>query len=516
MRSAKLQNNEKLIITLVLLLSLIFIITYAFLLSYLYESEKNIYNGFIENLKKEYAITINGYTGTADLVFKNSFATDEVLKIVYNSTLAKNSEEKDLYRQQLYDQLKETYNHLTHYNFRQIHFHETDNRSFLRFHKPEKYGDDLTGVRYSVEYVNTFKKSISGFEEGRIFNGFRNVYPLIYNEKHIGSVELSVSMGAVIQQLKHSFDKDSQFILLQSVVDEKVFQTEQSNYTPWPIDSKFVLDSNIENHGMLSLYLDKEDRERLQDALRKNLLSGQEFVIRVKNEEAYDILAFLPIRNFENNIVAYLFSIESDAEILKHKQSFRLITTAFVVLMFFSMFFMIYFIETNRKIQNMIQFDLLTKAYTRRIIHQNLVEEFQRYQRYRNPFSICMIDIDKFKTINDTFGHQVGDSVLSELAELIMTNIRNSDHFGRYGGEEFLLILTETDQDNAFKTMENLRKIIEKHNFKTVNSVTVSAGVSTAGKEVPDVDNLIKTADENLYKAKENGRNQIFPILSKA
>ena len=128
-----------------------------------------------------------------------------------------------------------------------------------------------------------------------------------------------------------------------------------------------------------------------------------------------------------------------------------------------------------------------------------------------------MIDIDHFKKINDDFGHQAGDSVLAELAELIMSNIRISDYFGRYGGEEFLLVLPETGFEAASFAMENLREIIEKHHFKKVKSVRVSAGIAAVVDEkIHKSAILIENADMNLYKAKENGRNQIYPAYEKS
>ncbi|MBF9017337.1 MULTISPECIES: diguanylate cyclase [unclassified Oceanispirochaeta] len=516
MRFEKIQYKEKLVSLLLLLLSLIFIITYTFLLSYFKETEENINTAYIEKLSNDFDITIDGYTGMADLVLQNSIITKRVLNIVNNAVSAKDEEEKDQYRKELYKELTPIYSNLTRYNFRQLHFQEADNRSLLRFHKPDKYGDDLTGIRYSVEYVNANIKNISGFEEGRIFNGYRFVYPLIYLGKHIGSVELSISMSAVISQLESSFNQESQFILLKSVVDKKVFESEQSNYRPWHVNSNFVLDSDFTDKCILADFLNNSDKELLNTALAASRLNNEPFTIKVNHNEGNDILTFLPISNFENETVAYIFSISDDTNIQAHQRSFYIITIAFLFLMFFSLFFIFYFSITNGRIQNMVQFDLLTKAYTRRLIFQKLDDEFLRYQRYMSPFSICMIDIDHFKKINDTFGHQAGDLVLAELAELIMSNIRMSDYFGRYGGEEFLLVLPETEFEAASLAMENLREIIEKHHFKKVKTVEVSAGIAAVDETIHKPAILIENADINLYKAKENGRNQIYPAYEKS
>jgi diguanylate cyclase (GGDEF)-like protein len=512
MRSGIIYYREKLVFLLLILLTLIFFITYIFLFSYFKETENKIYSDYIEKLNDEYNITIDGYTGMADLVFQNSISTKKILQIVYNSATSDNDLEKDKYRNQLLVELRTVYSILGRYNFRQLQFHEADNKSFLRFHKPEKYGDDLTGIRYSVEYANKNRKRISGFEEGRISNGYRNVYPLIFYGKHIGSVELSISMEAVIQQLEKRSNQQSQFILLKSLVDEKVFESELSNYRVWDIDDEFVLDKDISTHSILEGYISNSDRTRLKGFLAESRLNNKPFAIKIKHANKSDILAFLPILNFEGETVAFIFSISDDTNIQAHQRSFRIITISFLLLMIFSLLFMLYFLINNKRIQNMVQFDLLTKAYTRRLIFMKLDEEFVRYKRYKNSFSICMIDIDHFKKINDRFGHQSGDSVLAELSEIIMSNIRNSDYFGRYGGEGFLLILTETDINEASLAMENIRAIIENHVFKEVKTLTVSAGIATMNEGIRNSDILVERADNNLYIAKNNGRNQIYPL----
>lgn len=514
MRSRLLHYRDKLVVLLLILLSLIISIAYIFLFSYFKETENKIYSDYIEKLNDEYNITIDGYTEMAELVFRNSIATKGILDILYKAATSDTVLEKDKYRNNLLNELSSVYSILSRYNFRQLHFHEADNRSFLRFHKPEKYGDNLTGIRYSVEYVNKNKERISGFEEGRIFNGYRNVYPLIFNGKHIGSVELSISMAAVIQQLEKRFNQQSQFIILKSVVDEKVFASELSNYRDWNIDNDFVLDKNVSTHNILGGYISNSDRNRLKASLTASKLDDKPFAIKIKHGNRSEILTFLPIHNFGEETVAFIFSISDDTNIQAHQRSFRIITITLLILIIFSILFMLYFLITNKRIQNMVQFDQLTKAYTRRLIFMKLDEEFIRYKRYNNSFSICMIDIDHFKKVNDKFGHQAGDTVLEELSEIIMSKIRNTDYFGRYGGEEFLLILTETDNKTASLAMENIRVLIENHIFKGVKTVTVSAGIATINESIAKSEILVEQADNNLYKAKQNGRNQIYPLNS--
>ena len=158
-------------------------------------------------------------------------------------------------------------------------------------------------------------------------------------------------------------------------------------------------------------------------------------------------------------------------------------------------------------------FDSLTGLYIRRQMDIRLQEELHRIERYGGSVALCMIDIDHFKTVNDTHGHLFGDKVLIELAQLIRSTIRtNVDVPCRFGGEEFMIILPNTDAQKAFEMSDRLRQICGKHPF-TYNDVTIhvtfSAGITATRS--PDVSprEFIAQVDAMLYKAKEEGRNRI-------
>jgi len=152
--------------------------------------------------------------------------------------------------------------------------------------------------------------------------------------------------------------------------------------------------------------------------------------------------------------------------------------------------------------------DQLTKLYNRHKLNEVLQNEFHRAERINSTFGVIILDIDNFKIINDTHGHNVGDNVLKELAVLLKQNIRISDTLGRWGGEEFLIIVPQGDNKSKQILAEKLRIKIEKHLFPTVTNITASFGVSIYEKD-DNIDSLIKKADDALYKAKANGRNQV-------
>lgn len=155
--------------------------------------------------------------------------------------------------------------------------------------------------------------------------------------------------------------------------------------------------------------------------------------------------------------------------------------------------------------------DNLTKLYNRVKLDKSLQEEMNRSLRYNTNFSIILLDIDYFKKVNDNFGHQVGDEVLIESAQVLSKNIRNVDILGRWGGEEFLVICPETKIEDAIKVASHINAAIKLHKFTTYpNTVTMSLGVASFNKDIKNVDDIILNADKALYQAKEEGRDKVI------
>lgn len=155
--------------------------------------------------------------------------------------------------------------------------------------------------------------------------------------------------------------------------------------------------------------------------------------------------------------------------------------------------------------------DNLTKLYNRVKLDKSLQDEINRSQRYNTNFSIILLDIDYFKKVNDNFGHQIGDEVLIESAQVLSKNIRNVDILGRWGGEEFLVICPETKIEDAIKVASHINAAIKLHKFTTYpNTVTISLGVATFSKHIKNVDDIILNADKALYQAKEEGRDKVI------
>lgn len=156
--------------------------------------------------------------------------------------------------------------------------------------------------------------------------------------------------------------------------------------------------------------------------------------------------------------------------------------------------------------------DGLTNLYNHDYFQNMLRQELASVARFDRELSLVLIDIDHFKQFNDTWGHQLGDQVLREVADLVKENSRENDTAARYGGEEMVVILPGAGQEEATVVAERIRKAIERHEVRVddeVLSVTVSLGLATADAVRPDPERLIKRADTALYKSKANGRNQL-------
>jgi diguanylate cyclase (GGDEF)-like protein len=165
----------------------------------------------------------------------------------------------------------------------------------------------------------------------------------------------------------------------------------------------------------------------------------------------------------------------------------------------------------NHKLEILSTTDMLTGLYNRRYIEKQIQISINRSERYGQDMSLVMLDIDHFKLVNDTYGHDVGDEVLVSIAKVLKENIREVDVAGRWGGEEFI-ILFQADKFGAMANAEKLRTIINDKKHGKVGNVTASFGYTHYIKN-DTIETLIKRADQGLYKAKKNGRNRAETVF---
>lgn len=164
--------------------------------------------------------------------------------------------------------------------------------------------------------------------------------------------------------------------------------------------------------------------------------------------------------------------------------------------------------KRNLELKKISVTDKLTKVFNREKLDNEIRKELFRSERTKEKFSIIMLDIDYFKSVNDSFGHQVGDDVLVEFASIIQNHIRRIDTLGRWGGEEFIIICPNTSKNGAIKMADDIRKLVEAHNFPILGKKTASFGVTTY-QESDNENSIIHRVDMAMYQAKNNGRNKV-------
>ena len=324
---------------------------YAFL-SYIKEDKiQYILQHKTNEFETLYNAIYNQYKEEANLIYKllvnKDFVTDIYLKL-QNAP----KKEKDELRKELYQFIKEDYDTLKLVSVRQLHFHLKNNDSFLRMHRPDKFGDNLTIVRPTIAYVNKYHTKIDGFEEGRIFNGFRFVFPINKNNIHLGSVEVSFSADAIITKISTEFNRQSNLHISKEVVDEKVFDYEKSNY----------INSTFEGYLTDKEVFKKINKNSVQEELsettkKKTLQSVKEF----KNNTFYDIkskktVTILPIKNpLTNRTVAFVSTISDAKNITTMSQNYYSLLSMSVLLLGLIFYFIYHQLKSKMELTKKLQ-----------------------------------------------------------------------------------------------------------------------------------------------------------------
>jgi len=505
------------IITMVLLSIILYIPAYLFLNNQTKQKTNLHFNNQLTQASIELEAVTNAYTSVSNSVFDNSINKEEILSIVKKAN-AQDEEGKAVLRQRLYNKLLPLYKNLAKQNIPQLHFQLKNSVSFLRFHRPEKFGDSLEGVRYSINKVNRTFKPEHGFEEGRLFNGFRHVYPLIYKNKFAGTVELSYSFNAIrAEQMKLS-KASYNFIMRKEIISSKVWENELDHYESSVLSKKYMQDLDTLTQPNNSNFTKDELQEindKIAPSASEKLNSEREFLLETQLNGKDVLVMFIPILNVENNQVAYFISYTYDGVLTLLYKTYEIeILASLVMSIILSILFVLYVLSqkrTAKALELLATTDPLTGIANRNKLNMILDKSIHLSQRYKLPLSVIFFDIDHFKKINDENGHDAGDTVLSTVAILISKHIRQSDIFARWGGEEFIIVLPETEHDKAHMLAERFRKIIAEYKFLPNVDVTCSFGVTQLRAD-DDESSLLKRVDNALYSAKEHGRNKVIEL----
>ena len=266
---------------------------------------------------QNYKVLYEEHKTLSDVIFITKINIPEVINIFKDANLG-TREQKDKVREDLHKYLKETYSLLKKINIKQLHFHLPNNDSFLRFHRPKIFGDNLTDVRATIKYVNEHKKPIDGFEEGRIYNGYRFVFPMFYNNQHIGSVEVSFSTFEMNLEFMHDYDVKSSFLILKSVVEKKIFKDEGVNYTDSLIKD-FSLEKDMLKHieEAKNIKVKEPISQKTRDIISSRAHDPHSFSLY--DPIRRDIMTFIKVQNPISKKVVGIFVVRSSAEYIFNK-----------------------------------------------------------------------------------------------------------------------------------------------------------------------------------------------------
>ena len=276
-----------------IILFIIFSIIIDTLLNYDKKSRiESVLNEKTKQINLEYGVIYKSYANLSRVIFDSKVNTKEIVDLFGKRD-----------RVQLFKHLTEDYKKLQEYSVKQLHFHLPNNDSFLRMHRPKKFGDSLTKARQTVKYVNEHKKPIDGFEEGKIYNGFRFVYPMFKDSKHIGSVEVSFSADFFIKEITDGYKVYSDFFIKEDVVNTKVFKEELSNYMKSPLTGYLYEKSFINHKTKDEKYI--QEFKKLEKEILESFKNSKAFSTYLR--ESFEIVTFIPIKNpISKKAVAWL------------------------------------------------------------------------------------------------------------------------------------------------------------------------------------------------------------------
>jgi two-component system cell cycle response regulator len=586
----------------------------------------------LSSLTTHYKVLLETQNKTSVAIYKLTIQMDRVIELMSEASHS-SAEKKAELREEFHALLAPKYKIFKEEGVLQYHFVLPTNESFYRAHKVSKFGDDLTGVRTDFEYTNRTKKPIQGFTQGRTSHAFRNIFPLFdKNTNYIGAIEISFSSDSLQWYLNHISGIHSHFLVDKKIFDTKAWKRDDLvlNYTQSTEHKNYLL--NLGDIHTKEICIDENSKKLapIREEIDSKILLEKGFSTYVKHHNHVDAMAFLPIHNIDDQVVAWIVSYEESPIInttLSNTSKVRIIIFLLSLLIIYLIVKQIYVKQelekqhsllrdilnttdnpmvltdfkdikmsneafrklldiqnrnflnifastdgylhsgllkenetflslilrtepkdrivsildkhfelkifkisiiktkensdylvtlsdiTKMKEQQVITekkayIDGLTEVYNRNKFDEIFEEELKSVKRYKVPLSMAMLDIDKFKDFNDKYGHLIGDEVLIMMAQAVNKNVRDTDVFARWGGEEFVILFKNTSVNVAKEVAQKLKDKIEENQHQIAGKITASFGV-TEYKDGDTLESIFKRCDDALYKAKEKGRNRV-------
>lgn len=437
-------------------------------------------------------------------------------------------------RKRMYGKVGPLWKYLTkNFDVRQLHFHlGPGSLSFLRVHSPGKYGDRMDDIRHIIVDTYNDGKPRTGFETGRVYSGIRGVVPVFdfppHQDRTVGVLEVGTSYSTLLDILDSKTSLGWSVILNRSHIEGVM----------WPdfIARRFQIKKRCECVIEAS---SRSDIDEILDHMESLYRPGTGIVTSILDVHGRKLaISSWPLRDYigtrdmerppVGSIVVWKDVTQRFALFYRDQIISVLYGAAAYLMLEIILFFAVRLVtrrleqevkertqevsQLNERLYHLASTDELTGLHNRRYFLDRLGEEMERATRHNHPLSMILFDIDFFKSINDGFGHNTGDLVLEEIGELLGHAVRSIDISCRYGGEEFCILLPETDQDQALLVAEKLRKEVQSLRIVAESGEQIEFTISLgAGNWHPGESArfFLAAVDEALYRAKREGRNTV-------
>jgi diguanylate cyclase (GGDEF)-like protein len=457
---------------------------------------------------------------TASSIFQESTNNDANALLGMLAVLAKDQRLASLFekhqRDELYQHTETLFNNLNHhYKITHFYFIKPDKSVLLRVHAPARHGDVIARVTTTMA-AETLRPA-QGLELGVLGTFTLRVVKPWYDpsgKKLIGFIELGMEIDHIIEDIKKIFAMETHVVIYKQFLDRQRWQ-----------QGSEALGRIVDWDQFDQVVITTLDAKKITPVLREHLVEGDHRHVhdsfQLKTQEKLYRLISIPLKDINQNEVGQLLMMANITPEIEVTRTIVLVVGGSTL--FFGLILIVFFSwqakrisqfiqEDERKLKELATVDSLTGLYTRRVFDEFLDSELIRASRFKHNLSLLLVDIDHFKQINDTHGHQAGDIVLRKVAERIRKEARAVDRVCRYGGEEIGIILPETSINDAEKFGWRLNKLISTFPFianeETID-LTVSIGVAAFPNHGDNETFMISAADRALYKAKETGRNRV-------
>lgn len=425
-----------------------------------------------------YQAVVRHHKEVSAFIFKEIINRDEILSVISRANEG-DEETKVVERKKLFTLLNPIYKRLKDdKEIKQLkfHFYLPDNRSFLRFHRPEKYGDSLSKTRFSVVKVNETKKYVEGFEEGKIFNGFRFIEPLFYEDKYIGSVGLSIGFESFHNWIEKTFNGHHVLMIKKDVAHSRLFEDEKTNSITSLISEEYVYDNKALNSTLPHTFLQKssddkdvfykkdmEQIDRLLSPLVKDRLhEKRKFVEWVNFDDKLVGVVFLAIKNIKGEHAGYIMNYFIDNTLLYYQKYYSqvLLYTLLFPVVIWVVFLYIGYLRNKENEQTRLNTSLLEENF---LIQESRMESMGSMlgniaHHWRQPLNALGLVI---QDIEDAYSFgEVDDEYIKSMTNKSMYQI----NYMSKTIDEFRNVFESDDEREEFDIVEVINHIIKKQN----------------------------------------------------